>query len=370
LHRALIFDRASAWWPAGLWLGLGLLSKYTIGMLVPATLLFMIWDAQSRHWLRHWGPYVAGLLALVIFSPVIYWNATHEWASFVFQTSRRLAEAPRFSLHRLFLSVLILLTPVGLVSVVRMFWPQDAAATATQERRSRRFLQLCILTPLVVFFIFSLRHEVKFDWTGALWLAAVPVLSSAVVSSGKSVVAKGTGGSGPNGWVTTLVILLFIYGAAFHDFVLGLPAVGYSTHMELMPVGWRELGEQLSVVENDMRRKTGTVPLVVGLDRYETASELAFYAPDQARSVSGTSSDSLFGGLGLMYKRWFPEQAERGRNILLVGWSAQDIDKPEVRARLQRLEPITEATLVRDGRIIRHYYYRLGLGYQPAANSY
>jgi dolichol-phosphate mannosyltransferase len=372
LRRALIAGRAAAWWPAGLWLGLGLLSKYTIAMLVPAMLLFMIGDGQSRQWLRHWRPYAAGLLALVIFSPVIFWNATHDWASFVFQTSRRLAEAPRFSLHKLFLSVLILLTPVGLVSVVGMFWGKgaDAAASATQQRRYRRFLQSCILTPLLVFFIFSLRHEVKFDWTGALWTAAVPLLSSMVVSGGDAVAVTGSGGWGRNGWVTTLVILLFIYGAAFHYFVLGLPGVGYSTHMELVPVGWRRLGEQVSVVEDDVRRRTGSAPLVVGLDRYETASELAFYAPDQARSVGGTSSDSLFGGLGLMYKRWFPERAQIGRNILLVGWSEHDLDKAEIHERFQRLEPVTAATLARDGHIIRHYYYRLGIGYQTAADSH
>jgi dolichol-phosphate mannosyltransferase len=370
LYRALIRNHSSAWWSAGLWLGLGLLSKYTISMLVPAALLFMISDAQSRHWLRDWRPYVAGLLAVVIFSPVIYWNATHDWASFVFQTSRRLAEAPRFSLHRLFLSVLILLTPVGFLGVVKMFLGKDAGATATQESRCRRFLQLCIVTPLIVFFIFSLRHEVKFDWTGALWLAAVPILSSAAVSYGERIPVQETGGSGPKGWVTTWVVLLFIYGAAFHYFVLGLPGLGYTSHMELVPVGWRKLGEQLSIIENDVRRKTGTEPLVVGLDRYETASELAFYGPDQARSVSGTSSDGLFGGLGLMYKRWFPGPAEQGRNMLLVGWSAQDVDNAEVHAQLQRLGPITEATLARDGHIIRHYYYRLGLGYLAASNSH
>jgi dolichol-phosphate mannosyltransferase len=351
LERALIAEQRSAWWWAGVWLGLGLLSKYTIAMLVPAMLIFMVWDPQARRWLRHWLPYTAGVLAALIFSPVIFWNATHEWASFVFQTSRRLAEAPRFSLHKLILSALILLTPVGVVSL--------PAGGQLQATRRGRFLLVSILTPLTVFFFFSLRHEVKFDWTGASWLAAVPALAAAVVAPRPGRLNAWVS----RAWVPTLTILLLIYGAAFQYLVLGLPGVGYGKQMELVPVGWRSMGEQLAGVEAALRRQSGSEPLVVGLDRYEIASELAFYAPDQARSVRDTASDSLFGGVGLMYTRWFPPQLAQGRDMVLVGWDARDLEKEAIRGRMLRLGPIREGVLSRDGHLIRHYYYRLGFGY-------
>ncbi len=351
LERALLAEKPSAWWCAGVALGLGLLSKYTIGMLVPAMVIFMIWDPQARRWWRDWRPYAAGVLGLVIFSPVIFWNAAHEWASFVFQTSRRLAEAPRFSLHKLILSALILLTPVGAVSLL--------AGRQLQGSRRGRFLLVSILAPSTVFFFFSLRHEVKFDWTGASWLAAVPALAAALVSPPVGRLNAWVS----RAWVPTLVILLLIYGAAFHYVVSGLPGVGYGKQMELVPVGWRSLGEQLAVVEADFRHRTGSDPLVVGLDRYELASELAFYAPDQARSVSDTSSDSLFGGVGLMYTRWFPPQLARGRNMILVGWEARDLDKEAIRGRVLRLDPIKEGVLTHEGHLVRHFYYRFAYGY-------
>ena len=114
LQRALLGGHERAWWGAGIALGIGLVCKYTIGLLVPATLVFVLSDRQSRRWLLSLLPYAAGLVALVIFSPVILWNARHDWASFAFQTSQRLAEAPHFSLHKLLLSALALLTPPGL----------------------------------------------------------------------------------------------------------------------------------------------------------------------------------------------------------------------------------------------------------------
>jgi len=362
LERALIADRARAWWCAGLCLGLGLLSKYTIALCVPAALIFMLWDAQSRHWLRHWLPYAAGALALVIFSPVIFWNATHAWASFTFQTSRRLAEAPRFALHKLILSALVLLTPAGVLSLGATLWGKLAADTVIEARRRRRFLQLLILVPLTVFFAFSLRHEVKVDWTGTLWIAAVPALAFAIASA-RETAAKGVQRWAHAAWTPTLILLLLIYGATLHYFVLGLPGVGYAGHMELVPVGWRGMGEQLTVVEDDIRDKIGAEPLVVGLDRYEIASQLAFYAPDRARSVRQTSSDTLFGGVGLMYRWWFPAKVAEGRTMLLVAWNAQDLTGEGVKSRVKRLDPIREGVLTRDGRMIRRYYYRVAYDY-------
>jgi dolichol-phosphate mannosyltransferase len=370
LHQALIADRAGAWWRAGVCLGLGLLSKYTILMLAPAAFIFMVWDARSRHWLRHWLPYASLVLALAIFSPVIYWNATHEWASFAFQTSRRLAEAPRFSLHKLLLSALVLLTPAGVVSLYETLWGKPGAVAVnevTETQRRRRFMQLSVLLPLAVFFAFSLRHEVKLDWTGTLWIAAVPALAFAVA---RETSPGGVRAWARSAWSPTLVILLLIYGAAFHYLVLGLPGVGYGPHMEVVPVGWRDLGKQVVTIENGIIAATGTEPLTVGMDRYAIASQLAFYSPDRARSVSETSSDHLLGGVGLMYERWFPSKAQAGRNLLLIGFKPEDMQGPDVESRAQRLGPLENGVLTRDGRMIRRYYYRLLYNYRPAATDH
>ena len=353
LARALLAERPAAWLGVGVSLGLGLLSKYTIAMLGPAMLIFLVWDGRSRHWLRDWRPYAAVVLAGVIFLPVIYWNASHEWASFAFQTSRRLAERPQFALHKLILSMLILLTPVGAASLVASFWKQGQGTPDGQRRR--RFLQLAMLTPLAVFFLFSLRHEVKFDWTGALWIAAVPALAFSIVCGSNT----GVQGWARRAWVPTLVTLMLIYGAAFHYFVLGLPGLGYSKHMELVPVGWRSLGQQFAAVVEAVRKQTGSEPVVMTMDRYETAGELVFYSPDPSSAVNRTTSDVLFGGLGLMYKRWFPVSSIEGRDIVLFSWKKEELDSPEVSSRMRRLDPINEGVLSRDGHTIRHYYYRI-----------
>jgi dolichol-phosphate mannosyltransferase len=353
LERALIAGRIRAWWGAGIALGLGLLSKYTIAMLVPAALIFMVLDAQARHWLRHWIPYAAGILALALFTPVILWNARHEWISFAFQTSRRLAEPPRFSLHKLLLSALVLLTPPGFLTVVSALRGKKAPAAVEPEgQRALRFLLLSVLLPFTVYLLFSLQHEVKLDWTGTVWIAAVPALACAAHGRVRTA------------WATTLVLLLLLYGVGLDYLVLGLPGVGYSEHMEVSPVGWRDLGRQVATLADDVRRKSGSDPLVVGMDRYATASELAFYARNRDLAVAETSASHLFGGSGLMYEQWFPPRKLIGRTLLLVALKPQDVVDPVIAPHGTRSEPPAAGVLLRNGRVIHRFYYRVVFGYR------
>jgi dolichol-phosphate mannosyltransferase len=369
LERALVAGRPSAWWRVGISMGIGVISKYSIGLLAPAMLLFMLKDGPSRQWWRRREPYVAALLALAIFSPVILWNAQHDWASFAFQTSRRLAEAPRFALHKLIASALVLITPTGVLAVALFFVgaPRAAAAPAgaagADTARRRLFTSAAILVPLAVFAIFSLRHEVKLDWTGAPWTAALPVMASSMIAAGAG--SKGIRSWVRGAWPPTLVITLLICAAGLHYLTLGLPGLGYGKHMELVPVGWRELSLRISDAAAQVRAETGSEPLVVGMDRYAIASELQFYA-DPAPE---TSSAHLFGGLGLMYERWAPPELEEGRTLLLVAWNAGDLTGSAVESHAERWGPVEEDVLSRGGHVIRRFYHRVAYNYRRIPRS-
>jgi hypothetical protein len=54
---------------------------------------------------------------------------------------------------------------------------------------------------------------------------------------------------------------------------------------------------------------------------------------------------------------------------LLVAFSAGELQGPEVESRVERLGPIEEVALTRDGAIIRHYYQRLAHNYRSVANE-
>jgi dolichol-phosphate mannosyltransferase len=367
LERTLVAGRSEAWWRAGLSLGIGAISKYSIGLLVPVTLAFMLWDHKSRRWLWRWEPYVAALLAVAIFSPVILWNAQHEWASFAFQTSRRLAETPRFALHKLIASTLILITPTGVLAVAAALISAQSAdakpahAGGNDAARGRLFINMAILVPLAMFALFSLRHEVKLDWTGAPWIAAVPVMAAGMIST---ATLSGFRAWIRAAWAPTLVTMLLIYAAGLHYLVMGLPGLGYGKHIELIPVGWHDFSRRVAETAAAVRKETGVDPLIVGMDRYAIASEVAFYGAKATKSVVQTSSAHLFGGIGLMYERWTPPELQVGRTLLLVAWDREDLTGKTIQSHAERLGPVEDETLSRDGQIVRHYYQRLAYNYR------
>jgi len=374
LERALVTEEAGAWWRAGVALGVGLVSKYTILLLAVVAVTYVIVNPGPRRWLRRFEPYLAALCALAVFAPVLIWNWQHEWASFVFQTSRRLAEAPRFALPSLIASVLVLLTPIGALAVVLAMNSRHAPAAA-----GRRFLMLATLLPLAVFVIFSLRHQVKLDWTGAPWVAVLPLLSAEMLWPGT---ASKTAPHTPAGtlshdgrgalrnwvrssWRLNLGTMMLLYAGGLYYLTQGLPGVGYSAHIELLPVGWRAVADQVVDAAQESRRQTGVDPVIAGLDRYAIASEIAFYGGQRLPAPPLTTSAHLFQGMGLMYERWTPSAALASRTLLLVAYDRNELGGRYVEPRFAKLGPIQTIALSRDGKPIRDMYYRFGYGYQP-----
>lgn len=77
------------WWGfTGIALGFTTLSKYHALFLMASTFLFVVINPEQRKWLRHPGPYLALIITAVMLTPVLLWNAEHEWISFNFQGSR------------------------------------------------------------------------------------------------------------------------------------------------------------------------------------------------------------------------------------------------------------------------------------------
>jgi hypothetical protein len=76
------------WVQAGFWVGLALLSKYHAALLLGGVVIFALTSPAHRRWFFELGPYLAAVVALIVFSPVVIWNAEHGWASFGFQGGR------------------------------------------------------------------------------------------------------------------------------------------------------------------------------------------------------------------------------------------------------------------------------------------
>jgi 4-amino-4-deoxy-L-arabinose transferase-like glycosyltransferase len=166
--------RAAPLWliAAGVAMGLALLSKYT-AVFPLAAFFFYLLSCRPRSLLQP-APWLAALLVLILFTPVLVWNHTHAWASFAFQGGR--AAPASFSLARAaasFAAQLLYLLP----------WIAAAAlyALARALRRgpadARGWLCACLsLGPITVFSLLALWARVLPHWAAIGWLFTLPLL--------------------------------------------------------------------------------------------------------------------------------------------------------------------------------------------------
>jgi len=253
-HRMLLDDRLR--WPllTGLAIGLALLSKYT-AILFPAQLLLFlaVWRrdklAQGRNWL-------AAPVALAVFSPVLLWNAGHDWVSLAFQYRHGADEGHGVDWGQWFGFVggtfavfSPILLGVALVAAVR-------ALKCGSD--SRRYLAVACLFPLAFFAWKGLFRKVELNWV-AIAFPAATILAGAYLTERKLTRTAATG----------LLVALLLTTVVKFPLAFGLPA-------KLNPFN-RFYANQASVEALLTFRRDGE-PLLA--DHYTTASLLSFYAPD------------------------------------------------------------------------------------------
>lgn len=83
-YLAINEAKSNAWPLLGIFIAAALLSKYTAILLIPSLILIIIVSGKVKL-LFNPKIYLMLLLALILFSPVIYWNYIHHWLSFRYQ---------------------------------------------------------------------------------------------------------------------------------------------------------------------------------------------------------------------------------------------------------------------------------------------
>ncbi|MDF1481622.1 ArnT family glycosyltransferase [Extensimonas sp. H3M7-6] len=176
IWRLSVTGQARWWYVAGLCLGLSWLGKYAGALLVPITVLYLLVVPRLRHWLATPHPYLALLLALAVFSPVVLWNLQHDWASIAFQSSRRVGEMDRFK-PRFFLLLVftqfVVLTPYLFWLALRGLGSGVRAALRRTLDAQGWLLLLSALVPLLLFTAVSFRTNSKVNWLMPAWWALV-----------------------------------------------------------------------------------------------------------------------------------------------------------------------------------------------------
>jgi 4-amino-4-deoxy-L-arabinose transferase-like glycosyltransferase len=265
------------WWLAiGVVFGLGMLSKYTMVFSTPALAVWVLTSPERRKWLLTPWPWCAGVLAVILFSPVLVWNAQHQWASFGYQAHRMVIQhlSLKYPVEYLGSQVALATPSVFGLGCLGLF----GRLGITDDQKTGRLLLMALIAPISLYFLWHALHQrVQGNWPEPIYPAFAVAGALAVVKlrdqAGRmSGLADGLFKSAiPIGLALPLLVLS---QAAFH----WMPLKKDPTSRELA-VGF---GDAAVVIDQTRQRLNS--PVVMTSD-YTLNAWLSFYLPSRPRVV-------------------------------------------------------------------------------------
>ena len=293
-------DERPIWWLAiGAATGLAMLAKYP-GILAPLAPVLIIALKKKYHLFKCWQFYAGIVLCWLIFSPVIYWNAQHQWASFLFQGVSRFFEANSWLdiFGGSLLNITALATPFGFILLLWVMWQ------SLKRIEDERWLYLvCAFLPFTcIVAAVALFRLVQLNWPLPIYPALI-IATAAVLEEIKA-------------WYNRK--WQFILGAVFIPalFISLVPWIATLFNITSLNrfneiYGWKNMGQ--SVLEIISSNYNNGHCFIAG-HGYQTASEVAYYTKLPQLTIAG----NLYGERSKGFDYWSKEGDYRGWNCVYV----------------------------------------------------
>ncbi|MGI8906130.1 MAG: glycosyltransferase family 39 protein [Candidatus Sumerlaeaceae bacterium] len=331
------------WWPfLGLVIGLGLYVKYVIVLFFPCLLLCILLVPGWRRLLATPGPWLAVVVAGVVFVPVFLWREhSAGWSSVRFHLSDRHARAALhigdlfyyIGMHFLYVSPVLFAASVAVM--IWMGW------RGMQLKDPRLLFLFSFSAPLFLFFLvwcaLTERITGREHWDAPAYIAAL--IGAAMFVTSLSDVAQTFRRSrnirivAAAGIATGALLLSLLFSETMTGIVTR--AVGRQVPMTNWFVGWKTLAD---TAEQRLKSSRGTFIL---FDTWFTMFPCAWYLDQTVRYYTLTDSREVGWGMRRPIERWGFAQnqmaPELGHDALFV--FARPVSKP---GRPERMERITK----------------------------
>ncbi len=338
LYRALTQQHYHLWLYVGILFGLAGLSKYTAITLV-VTALMGIWIYRDVHAFASKGFWLGMVAAVIVITPVLYWNLQHDWISIRYQISHGAPDKPWLWQNLLISQTnqLVSYTPViyltAWIVIVRTLIQQPAS-------RAEKFVLAFSLPVLLLFGVMSGYEQTLPHWPALGYIALTPLMAKWLLDKWNN---KGIRIFTVSGFTLSLVLII-----AMH-LVLAVPVLPFKENRHPLAdiYGWQQVAMHALKLQQQMQQQTGQhAGLFVG--NWSQFARLAWYAKPVPVQLAG----QRFGQHTLWYGN-----AERGSNgILVVPPAYRDIPESGL-SRFARCDELPDLPYRINGRIATTYYF-------------
>ena len=290
--------RLPYWALTGACIGLGFLCKYTNAVELLCVALAMALVPRWRREFRRAGLYLGLLVAVVLGSPPVFWNAGHAWITVSHLHDRgRLGTAFDQPLKEFtgflgaHLGVYSPLVFVGLVAALFWGWraafPRRVSPAPEPDAEKARFLLAFSLPLIVMYALLAFKTAGEPNWT-APGFVSLSVLAAALwyarAQRSRPLAVYAVAALAVAGLMSVFMVDTDLARRG------GVPW-SYERDPTSRLLGWRSTARSVAAFRQEEERDLGA-PVFLIANRYQLAAELNFYLP--ARPVQGPDHPPVY----------------------------------------------------------------------------
>ncbi len=261
-YIALFENRTSAFVLLGVCLGLMMLGKYSAILFVFFLLLFALFKARERF--RDWRVYMVIVISFLIVTPMLWWNYQNEWISFMFQLGHGTKHDTGVDFGRFlefFGGQFGIFTPVFTAMLFYYFYKYRLFF----HDKTRFYLALSALVPLLFFFYKSFISDMQLNYTAPAYISAAILLAVVIEKEHAPKLFKIALG-------VALVMTLLV-------------RIAFITHLEIIQDRMYGNREAIALLERHLKPSDA----VYG-DHLTIAALLTYYLPEHPKTDVPTAS--------------------------------------------------------------------------------
>lgn len=376
LQRALFNNKPSYWYAAAVACGGMMLTKFMSVLFFPPIVLFLLINRDYRKWFLAKEPYLAALVALLIFSPFLYWNYQNNWLTFQFNFFMR-HQQEGFDISKPFIFLagqLLAASPVIffclIAALLTNFISYYRKPSRIHQSRKKRewilFMSYFAAFPLIYFGGTSTGVKVAPHWPAIVYPVGVLLVTAWIQSRIPAKKQTAIHSSRTFQWsfataglLSIGLCLLVIFPKVLPDHLIYTKKVYDKAPPVSHYFGWKEIGHHVDQIKQEWENRPEG--LFFTSKDYSLASMLGFYTPSHPNYyLMNVGKDIIH---GKSYLLWEKGKKKLGANTIYVSdepdsWKSR---LPDFFKEIRHWDPFVVRD--RDGRILRVFYIAIGLHY-------
>ncbi len=329
VQRALT-DRPKWWIGAGILAGLAAQAKLNALLLLPSIFLYLLLSPSARErWLRRPEPYGAGVIALAILAPFLWWNHTHEnafWIHAHAMSSRGTGHDGLKWVGRFLGDQAVLMSPFVFLTYLYVLYDGLNRGLKKQDEAAL-FLWCPTAVAFAAIVVTALKSKVEGNWAVDSYISGLILTAAVLVRCWESRVIAKRVWVGASAALALLLASVALFPGLLYGVGVKFPKADSDRTNELY--GWRQMAGRVAQEQAAM----GSKPFVFGIN-YRMPSEAAFYLPGRPKTyalfLNYKASEYLF---------WENQKSLIGRDAIFLNDTDTQDHFNDLRAVFTRIEP-------------------------------